>query len=135
MTACFADTAYFIALVSPSDLAHESALRLAGEMNRSIVTTSGVITELANHLSKPAHRPLFLGLFDDLSTNPQFRVVHVDATLHDEALSLFRQRTDKSWSLIDCISFIVMRRDGIKDALTTDHHFEQAGFNPLLQIQ
>jgi predicted nucleic acid-binding protein len=42
-------------------------------------------------------------------------------------------RPDKEWPLTDCISFVVMRRYDIVDALTADHHFEQAGFNLLLK--
>ena len=40
---------------------------------------------------------------------------------------------DKEWTLTDCISFVVMQREGITDALTADHHFEQAGFVALLK--
>jgi uncharacterized protein len=46
---------------------------------------------------------------------------------------LYERRPDKSWSLTDCISFVVMQRDGISEALTGDHHFEQAGFVRLLK--
>jgi predicted nucleic acid-binding protein len=45
---------------------------------------------------------------------------------------LYRNRADKNWSLTDCISFVVMKRKGITEALTGDHHFEQAGFKALL---
>jgi hypothetical protein len=37
-------------------------------------------------------------------------------------------RPDKEWSLTDCISFVAMNERNITDALTSDHHFEQAGF-------
>ena len=47
-------------------------------------------------------------------------------------LGLFADRPDKHWSLTDCISFVVMNREGIVDALTGDRHFEQAGFRALL---
>jgi len=46
---------------------------------------------------------------------------------------LLRQRLDKDWSLCDAVSFILMREYGIEDALTSDHHFEQAGFRRLLE--
>ena len=51
----------------------------------------------------------------------------------DAGLALYANRTDKDWSLTDCISFVVMNERGITDALTGDHHFEQAGFAALLK--
>lgn len=52
--------------------------------------------------------------------------------LFDLGVELYRTRDDKEWSLTDCISFVVMRREGLTEALTGDRHFEQAGFTPLL---
>ena len=49
------------------------------------------------------------------------------------ALRLFTDRSDKDWSLTDCLSFIVMERKGIREALTADNHFEQAGFHVILR--
>ena len=46
---------------------------------------------------------------------------------------MFAARPDKDWSLTDCISFVVMQERNIQDALTADHHFEQAGFVALLK--
>lgn len=51
----------------------------------------------------------------------------------DAALDLYSRRLDKGWSFTDCLSFLVMQRYGITDALTSDHHFEQAGFTALLR--
>ncbi len=42
-------------------------------------------------------------------------------------------RADKEWSLVDCASFVVMQQRGLTEALTTDRHFEQAGFVRLLK--
>ena len=55
-----------------------------------------------------------------------------DASFHT-GLTLYFSRPDKDWSLTDCISFVIMQREGITEALTGDHHFEQAGFNILLK--
>ena len=65
--------------------------------------------------------------------NPAIQVVPATAPLFDAGLALHAQRSDKSWSLTDCISFVVMAEHGITDALTGDHHFEQAGFRALLK--
>lgn len=69
----------------------------------------------------------------DLHNNPSVEVVYVDEALHLEAIDLLRQRLDKPWSLCDAVSFLVMQRRGITESLTTDHHFEQAGFVRLLK--
>ncbi len=59
-------------------------------------------------------------------------IVWVDQSLHDRALLLVDARRDKSYSLCDAVSFVLMKERGILDALTTDHHFEQEGFQSLL---
>jgi uncharacterized protein len=53
--------------------------------------------------------------------------------LFEEALKLYSSRPDKEWGLPDCISFVVMRTRGVKDALTADEHFQQAGFRAVLR--
>lgn len=63
---------------------------------------------------------------------PMIEVAWVDETLHREALALLFARLDKTYSLCDAVSFILMRRHGLTDALTTDRHFEQEGFRRLL---
>ncbi len=62
------------------------------------------------------------------------RVVSVDTPLLDEALSLYQAWPDKAWELTDCISFVVMRQQGLTDAVTADNHFTQAGYRALLLI-
>ena len=67
-----------------------------------------------------------------LLESPEMEVVWVNESLHREALALLLARLDKTYSLCDAVSFILMRRHRITDALTTDHHFEQEGFRRLL---
>ncbi|NCO53669.1 MAG: type II toxin-antitoxin system VapC family toxin [Deltaproteobacteria bacterium] len=45
----------------------------------------------------------------------------------------FQERPDKEWGLTDCVSFVIMTERKISAALTTDVHFEQAGFQVLLR--
>jgi len=53
--------------------------------------------------------------------------------LFQQGLTLYKRRPDKDWSFTDCISFAVMQAEGLTEALTADHHFEQAGFTALLK--
>lgn len=64
--------------------------------------------------------------------NPLIEIVWVDAALHRASYSLLQKRYDKSYSLCDAVSFLLMRERGLAEALTTDHHFEQEGFVRLL---
>jgi len=133
MTTLFADTYYYIAMLSPKDSTHAQAVALTARLQPRIVTTAWVLAELAAAMSAPAKRARFLKLFDVLSASGEVKLVPASAELFDAGLALYRNRPDKSWSLTDCISFIVMEREGITEALTGDHHFEQAGFVSLLK--
>jgi len=68
----------------------------------------------------------------DLLENPDIETVWVDETLHRAATALLLARLDKTYSLCDAVSFVLMRQRHIQEALTTDHHFEQEGFRRLL---
>jgi len=69
-----------------------------------------------------------------VTPTPNVNVVSVDRTLMHRAIDFYRGREDKEWGLTDCISFIVMEDHGLTDALTTDEHFQQAGFRALLRV-
>jgi len=66
-------------------------------------------------------------------TDQSLTIVEANHELFEHGLDLFGNRPDKSWSLTDCISFVVMQAHGLTEALTADHHFEQAGFVRLLK--
>jgi predicted nucleic acid-binding protein len=69
---------------------------------------------------------------NDLLENPDIETIWVDETLHREAMTLLLARQDKTYSLCDAVSFVLMRQRSITEGLTTDHHFEQEGFRRLL---
>jgi predicted nucleic acid-binding protein len=73
-----------------------------------------------------------LAFVTELISNPHVEIVWVDESLHRTALVLLQERLDKTYSLCDAVSFVLMRRRGITDALTTDRHFEQEGYVRLL---
>jgi uncharacterized protein len=88
--------------------------------------------EVGDALSRPPDRPRFLSLVETLAADSEAEVVAGDSQLLSDGIELFRKRADKDWPLTDCLSFVIMARRGITNALTGDEHFRQAGFNPLL---
>ena len=68
-----------------------------------------------------------------ITDNPLVEVVWVDEALHRRAQAYLEQRLDKRYSLCDAVSFMLMQERGLWNALTTDHHFEQAGLQRLLR--
>jgi predicted nucleic acid-binding protein len=72
-------------------------------------------------------------IIDAIKTVPYVTVVHIDVITDTTAWELCKSRVDKAWSLVDCTSFVAMQQLSIQEALTTDQHFEQAGFVRLLK--
>ncbi len=129
----FADTAFFLALINKRDQYHEEATRAGKAVKgRPWLTTSGVLLEVGNTLSR-THKYEAAETIDQLLTADDVEVVHLTPQLLSQALSLYRSHTDKTWGLVDCVSFVVMREHGVTQALTSDRHFEQAGFQVLMQ--
>jgi uncharacterized protein len=128
----FADTFYFLAFLNRNDRAHSVATKY-NPGSSSILTTEWVLTEVADAMAERSKRQLFLRLYRTLTTNPQIRIVKSDPSLFERGITRFSLRPDKEWSLTDCISFVVMDDFAISEALTGDHHFEQAGFRALLK--
>jgi predicted nucleic acid-binding protein len=96
-------------------------------------TTEWVLLELADGLADTPNRPLFKATREVLFAEPPATVIPLDMTLHLKAIELYAERPDKEWSLTDCVSFIAMKELALSEALTGDHHFEQAGFIALLK--
>lgn len=88
--------------------------------------------ELADALAESGSRRLVAPFIRELSQDQKVEIVPVSEDLFQRGLRFYEERQDKGWTLTDCTSFVVMRDANITDALTGDHHFEQAGFRVLL---
>ena len=128
----FADTSFFQAWSTRSDQWHTSATQLAGRLDAAIVTTDYILLELGALMSRGRARSMFVDFVANARTDVNVEIIPASSELLNSGFALFAARPDKEWSLTDCISFVVMRRRGIQEALTSDHHFEQAGFRVLL---
>ena len=133
MKIVFADTSFYVAALSPRDVNHARAEAVGRGFRGRAVTTEYVLLEVATFFCEATHRAVFLGLLQTLQKDPEVTIVPASADLWQRGVALFAARPDKDWSLTDCISFVVMQERSITDALTADHHFEQAGFIALLK--
>ena len=132
MKTVFADSYYFLALMNAQDEGHAKAIDFARNFRGFTVTTEWVLTEVGDALSQPLQRPAFLRVLEIAQGNPRVTIVEATHELFARGIKLFASRPDKDWSLTDCLSFVVMEEQAIRDALTADHHCIQAGLNALL---
>ena len=129
----FADTSYFLTLLNASDEWHGRAVRRSEESQGLLVTTFWVLTEVGDALCESRNRAVFTRLVDSLTTREDVMLLPPGEDEFHHEMELFRNRPDKDWSLTDCISFAAMSDLAIKEALTSDRHFIQAGFLALLR--
>ena len=126
------DTSGLLCLHHAAEPEHAAAITFFDAATDRI-THSYVLAEfIALTQARRFPRAEALAFVADLQDSPEVTVIYVDESLHRAALSLLQERLDKGWSLCDAVSFVLMQRYSLTDALTTDHHFEQAGFVRLL---
>ncbi len=135
MNKVFVDTAALIAIGNKVDQYHNQALKIYTELAQqktTFITTNAVIFETANAFSKSQYRSSFLFILNMIKNSPCWDYVIVDDRLMDKGTALFEDRSDKDWSLVDCIGMVMAKEQNIERIFTTDKHFKQAGFHILL---
>lgn len=136
MTKIFVDTGAWISLLSERDEFHEIIVRHFRRINLEsgqLVTTSAILTEVLDGLSNHKVRYLSVKFHRHLENAARLEIVHIDQALFQRGWNFYEARTDKDWSLTDCLSFVVMQGRSMSEALAHDHHFAQAGFRALLR--
>jgi uncharacterized protein len=138
MPGLFVDTSGWGHLVDRRQTHHQYTAflyRNARQQRDKIITTNYIIAELVALLTSPLRisRSDTVAFINGLKSSPYVEVVHIDRDLDSQAWQLLANRQDKDWSLVDCASFVLMQQRNITQALTADHHFEQAGFVCLLK--
>lgn len=131
MKTTFADASFFVAYLNGRDDAHGAARKAMIEPTGRILTTPWVLAEAGNWAAAKYRRE-FCALLNALDADKRFDVCVPSESDFLAGRSLYCAHLDKGWSLVDCISFAIMRDARIRDALTTDHHFRPAGFQVLL---
>jgi uncharacterized protein len=129
------DTSFILALENKDDPHHEGAKALDRELlkeNAILLLHWGILFEIADGFARVSRRARALQLLTMFDEEEGYHIRPVTGPLLQEALDLFRARPDKDWGLTDCFSFVLMKHEGITEALTADIHFRQAGYTALL---
>ena len=135
MPPIFADACYWIALLLERDALHETAVRLSNELaHRRLVTSEMVLAETLNGISRygPERRRYAVSLIRRLRHSLRVDVEPQSSEQFWNAVAFYNARPDQEWGLVDCASFQLMTANNIREALTNDHHFTQAGFTILM---
>ena len=127
----FVDTSGWAAPVLRNTPNHEEIATFAQQMTRAarlLITTNYVLTEVIALLTSRSRlpRPRILHFLRQIRQTVD--IVHVDLDTDQTAWATLDQYAEKSWSLVDAASFVVMRQLGLQEAFTSDEHFVQAGF-------
>jgi predicted nucleic acid-binding protein len=136
MRSIFVDTGYWIAAIHPRDSLHDKAMAIARQLGACrLVTSEMVLTEVLNAFAAqgPHLRKAAATAVQHIIADARIEVVPQTRLLFQGAFALYRNRSDKNWSLTDCASFVIMDQRGISEALTHDRHFEQQGYKALLR--
>lgn len=129
------DTSFILALENKDDLHHERARALDHELLQEdglLLLHWGILFEIGDGYARVGRRARGLQLLEKFESEQGYRVYPITERLFQEALHLYRSRPDKDWGLTDCVSFVLMKQEGVTEALTADIHFRQAGFTALL---
>lgn len=131
----FLDASGWLALLNSGDPVHNLAdeeWRKLIQNGSEIVLTDWIIAETGNGSASSLRKHRVMEAIRATIRDPRVELIYVNDELLKKSCDLFSQHADKSWGLVDCASFLVMRDRGIADAFTCDRHFEQAGFRSLL---
>ena len=107
-------------------------LRKAATERRRLLTTDYVLDETATLLKARGEGRLVGELFDRVFHSTACRIMWTDEDRFTQTRAFFLKHGDQAWSFTDCVSFCVMKELRLTEALTSDQHFEQAGFVALL---
>lgn len=129
----FMDTSYLAAMVMENDQWRARALSWNRTLEPPLVTTDYVLLEWADGLCDRRWRQAFVRAHQELLSDPDVSIVPQSRELFQRGLAMYTARSDKDWSLTDCLSFEVMQDLGCVMALSSDIHFIQAGFRALLR--
>ena len=126
------DTSGLLCCLDADDARHRDAVQLYDAAALRLTHNYVLAEFVALAQARRQPREASLSFAADVAADADVEVVWVDLALHDQAMRLLQSQLDKAYSLCDAVSFLLMQQRSLLDALTTDHHFAQAGFRRLL---
>ena len=133
MSRTFVDTAFVVALINQNDQYHARAIELSKKYEgKPLLMTDVVLLEIGNALSRN-YKQEAIQVIRTFHSSDEVMIVELNFQLFKRAFEIYEKYDDKGWGMVDCLSFVVMRDNEVKDALTSDNHFKQAGFNVLMR--
>ncbi|GBC96483.1 tRNA(fMet)-specific endonuclease VapC [bacterium HR16] len=127
------DTSGLVCYFDRSDYRHQEAEQIFRSAASKVVHSYILAEFIPLCRSRRLDVGKALAFARELLESEDVLVIWVDEPIHRAALTLLEARPDKTYSLCDAVSFVIMRLLGITEALTTDRHFEQEGFTRLLE--
>ena len=118
----FIDSSFIYALLNRRDQFHGQAITVLSKLQDDdfFVLTDAIILESCSLLAALGARETIVEFVDDIMASDQYSIVHTDEDLFYRAYDLFKSYEDKEWSLVDCLSSLVMQEQSIQLALTSD---------------
>ena len=129
MIKVFVDTSAWYGLICKDDPAHAMIKRVLKAWESRLVTSNYVLDETLTLVRARLGHALAVKAGETLRNPDVVDLSRVTPEDEENAWSLFVKHKDQDFSYTDCASFSVMRRLGLETALSTDHHFQQAGFH------
>lgn len=130
MTPVFVDTSAILALLNPLDKSHAGAREVFEKLRARearLVTSSFVLVETYALLARQLGLEAVAAFRRELA--PLVEIVWVGSALHESGLDLLLERGLRDLSLVDAVSFLVMRQHRIDEAFAFDRHFRDEGFS------
>ena len=124
------DTSYYVARIMPRDQWHKAAVR-AVRSGMNFFTSSLVVNESISLLQARGHVSAALDFLGRIRHSEGIQIVYADPALQSEAWDVFGEWAGSGANAVDCVSFAIMKRMGIRKAFTFDHHFRAPGFDIL----
>lgn len=127
----FLDTSYYIAILNPRDQWHKKAVKALKPEDEPF-TSSLIINETVSLMQARGHFSAAIEFLREARENQAVQIVHADPVVQSEAWDLFARWGSAGANAVDCVSFAIMRRTGVRKAATFDAHFRTAGFDAFL---